>query len=79
MAYGIEPAHAGHHIADAAGNRECKVDIPERLRGLSDTRCQLGVLDRARGFRPVQLHAADAEHWQYRNREDDDTHAAEPL
>src|SRR5690606_20164367 len=44
-----------------------------------DAWSQLVVLQRARHLRPVQLHAADAQQRQYRHRQYDDPHAAEPL
>ena len=79
VAQGIEPAHAGQHVEDEADDREREIDVPERLGRLGDARRQLGVLDRAGRLRPVQLHAADAEHRQHGDGEDDDAHAAEPL
>ncbi len=75
----IEHAHAGQPVGQAAGNGQAQIDVPQRLGRLGDARRQLAVLHRAGRLGPVQLHATDAEHRQYRDRQHDDAHAAEPL
>ena len=79
MAQRIEPTHAGEPIAERAGNREGEIDVPKGFRSLGNTRRQLGILDRTGCFSAVQLHAADAQHGQHGDGENDNAHAAEPL
>ena len=79
MADRIKQAHAGQPVSQPAKDRESQVEVPERLCGLCNTRRQLVVFDRPRCFSPIQLHAADAEHWQNSDGENDDSHAAQPL
>ena len=58
---------------------EQQVEIPQRLGGLGDSRCELRVLHGPRRLGAVELHPADAEHRQDGDRQHDDPHAAEPL
>src|SRR5690606_26618456 len=76
---GIEQAHARRPVGQSARQGQAGVDEPEHLRRFGDAWSQLVVLQRARHLRPVQLHAADAQQRQYRHRQYDDPHAAEPL
>ena len=79
MADGVEPVHACEPVADGAADGQSQVDIPQGLGGLGNARRELVVFHRSRRFRAVELHAADTEHGQYRNRQHDNAHAAQPL
>ena len=52
---------------------------PEGLGGLGDAGRELLVLHRARRLGLEELHAADPQQRQDRDRQHDDSHAAEPL
>ncbi len=79
MTHGVKHVHPGGPVTQGAGYREDQVDVPQGLGRLGDSRGEFGVLHGARGFRPVELHAADTQHGQYRHRQHDDAHAAQPL
>src|SRR5690606_14751901 len=79
VADGSEQRHDGQPVGDRAGQGQATIDEPQYLGGFGDARGELVFLQRARHFRPVQLHAADAQQRQYRHGQHDDPHAAEPL
>ena len=79
VADGVEHAHAGQPVGGGARDGEREVDVPQGLGGLGDARRQLGVLDRTGDLGAVEQHAADPEHGQHGDGEDDDAHAAQPL
>ena len=79
MADGVEQAHAGDPVGEDAGQCEDDIDEKQRLGGFGDPRRELGVLHRAGGLGPVELHAADAQHGHDRHGDDHDADAAQPV
>ena len=79
MADGVEQAHARGPKGQGAGGGQGEVDQPEGAGRFGDARRQLFVLGDPRGLRPIELHAADAQHGQNGDGQDDDTHAAQKI
>ena len=79
MAHCVEPAHAAELQRQRAGERQTRVDVPERLHRMRDARRQFAVLHRPRRLRAIELHSADAEQRQNGDRRADDAHAADPM
>ena len=77
MVDGIEPAHARHAIEKRADHRQPDIGKADIGRDIADLRQELAGPVRA--FEIEQLHAADAQLRQDRDRGDDDTHAADPV
>ncbi len=79
MADGVEKAHARGPEGQGAGGGQGEIDQPEGTGGLGDAGRQLFVLGDPRGLRPVELHAADAQHGQNGDGQDHDAHAAQEI
>ena len=79
MCNGVKTGHSRRPERQRADSGQAQVDKKQRLGGFRDARCQLAVFGRPRNLGAVQLHAADAEHGQYRHGDHDDPDAAQPL
>ncbi len=79
MADGVEEAHTSGPEGQGAPGGQDEIDQPEGAGRLGDARRQFFVLGDPRGLRPVELHAADAQHGQYGDGQDHDTHATEEV
>ena len=75
---GVEAAHAGEPVSEGAEYGEADVNAPQGFGGLRDPRGYFASAG-AGDFAVVKLHSADAKVGQYRDREHDDAHAADPL
>ena len=75
----VERAHAREPEGERAESGEQDVEAANVAGRASDPRRQALVLERSRRLGLVQLHAADTEHRQERDREHDHAEAAEPL
>ena len=79
VCHGVEASHPGGPEGQCAHDSQAEVDEKQCLGGFRYARCELAVLGGAGDFCPVQLHAADAQHGQYRHGDHDDADAAQPL
>ncbi len=75
----VERAHAREPEGKRTEPSEQHVEAADVARRARDPRRQPFVLERPRRLGLVELHAADAEHRQQRDREHDHAEAAEPL
>ena len=62
VTYGIKEIHARQPVADDTEHGQTKIDIPERLGRLGDTRCQFAIFHRSRRLGTIELHTANTEH-----------------
>ena len=74
----IVKAHAAQQQQHDLRQRHESVDLPEDHGSVADARFEL-VRHRAGNLGLVELHAADAQKRQDRDRKHDDAHAAQPL
>ena len=75
----VEYAHAREPVQQRADRRQQHIEPADVARRARDPRREPLVLERPRRLGLVELHAADAEHRQQRDRQHDHADAAEPL
>ena len=75
----IKGGHAGQPVGNRTECGQAQINAEQCLGGTGDPGGQFPVFGRTGAFRPIQLHTADAEHGQDRNRQHDNADAAQPL
>ncbi len=75
----VERRHAGEPECDRTNHGENGINDADAFRRRRNPRRHAMVLERTRCLGLVELHTADPEHRQQRDREHDDADAAEPL